>query len=130
MLPYSNLISVAYKFINLYILQTSQDNILQSSIFIVVLLYSIFDIFIVLYLANEITDASNQLSYCLFESNWMEQSEKCKKCVIILGEVLKRPQQLIIFIYPMNLDTFTKVSLLYFCIFPLIFYFFISITDC
>ena len=73
------------------------------------LLYGVFDIFLVMFLANDITLASDRLSYCLFESNWIEQTESCKKYVLIMGEVLKQPQQLMILIYPMNLETFVKV---------------------
>lgn len=91
--------------------QNSPDNIIQSVIFIVVLLYGVFDIFLVMYLANEITWASDCLSYCLFESNWLDQTERCKKSVLILGEIFKRPQQLVILIFPMNLETFTRVSI-------------------
>lgn len=63
-----------------------------------------------MYLANEITVASERLSYSLFESNWIEQTESCKKYVLIMGEVLKQPQQLVILIYPLNLETFMMVS--------------------
>ena len=75
-----------------------------------ILLYEIFDVFLVMYLANDITDTSGRLTYSLFESNWVEQPELCKKYVLMMGEVLKRPQQLIILIYPMNLETFMTVS--------------------
>lgn len=79
--------------------------------FVTQLLYVIFDIFLFMHLANEITVESGRLSYCLFESNWIEQSETTKKCIIILCEMMKQPQQLKVFIYPLNLDTFTAVSL-------------------
>ncbi len=75
------------------------------------LAYSIFDIFMVMYLGNEIKLSSDELSYCVYESNWIEQTISCKKCVIILMERLKRPQELIVGkIYPLNLLTFTSVS--------------------
>lgn len=63
-----------------------------------------------MYLANEITWASNRLTYCMFESDWLDKSESFKKCVVILGEFLYQPQHLIVLIFPMNLDTFTSVS--------------------
>ncbi len=63
-----------------------------------------------MYLANKITAESDRLSYCLFQSNWMDQSKSTKKCVIIFGEMIRRRQQLVIFMYPMNLDKFTSVS--------------------
>lgn len=40
----------------------------------------------------------------------MDQSAVSKKCVLILMEVLKRPEQLVIGIFPMDLETFTSVS--------------------
>lgn len=75
-------------------------------------MYNIFDIFIVMYFGNEIKLSSNRLSYCLFESNWTGQSKSYQKTIIILGEVLKQPHQLLISkLYPLNLETFTSVSL-------------------
>ncbi len=79
-------------------------------LYVAILLYSFFEIFMIMYLANEITIESDQLSYCLFESNWFDQSESTKKCVIILCEMIKKPHQLKVFIYPMNLEKFTSVS--------------------
>lgn len=87
------------------------ENIVQTELFIAILLYGAFDIFCVMYLGNEITLASDRLSYCLFESNWIEQTESSKKYFIILCEVLKQPQHMVILIYPLNLQTFTSVSL-------------------
>ncbi|KAG4065285.1 hypothetical protein HA402_012727 [Bradysia odoriphaga] len=58
------------------------------------LVYSIFDIYMIMYLGNEIKFSSDQLSYRLLESDWIEQSALCKKSIIILTERLKRPQEL------------------------------------
>ncbi|XP_037039734.1 odorant receptor 94b-like [Bradysia coprophila] len=88
----------------------SNRNIAQTEFNVVELLYGIFDIFLVMYLANDITVSSDRLSYCLFESNWIEQTESCKKYVLIMAEMLKQPQQLVILIYPMNLETFVKIA--------------------
>lgn len=92
--------------------QNSDENILQSVIFIAILLYEIFDIFLLMYFTNEITVASGQLQYRLFESDWIEQSQFCKKCIIILSEVLKKPHLLVVLVYPLNLETFARVSLM------------------
>lgn len=74
-------------------------------------LYNTFDIFMIMYFGNEIEVSSGRLIYCLFESNWIEQSKAFKKHVIILTEVLKQPQQLVVIkLYPLNLATFTTVS--------------------
>ena len=68
-----------------------------------------------MYLANEIELENGMLSYHLFESDWVGQSPSCRKCIIIVNEVLKQPQRLMILkIYPMNLQTFTMVCPLYF----------------
>ncbi|XP_037037390.1 putative odorant receptor 71a [Bradysia coprophila] len=87
----------------------SMKNIFQVELYVAVLFYEFFDIFLVMYLANDITLASDRLSYYLFESNWIEQTESCKKYVVIMGEVLKQPQQLVVLIYPMNVETFMTI---------------------
>ncbi|KAJ6649329.1 hypothetical protein Bhyg_04563 [Pseudolycoriella hygida] len=61
-------------------------------------------------LSDEITSSSDELSFCLYESNWIGQTESCKKLLIIFCEVLKQPQELKILVYPMNLETFTTRS--------------------
>lgn len=68
----------------------------------------------VMYLGNEIKVSSNRLSYCLFESTWIVQTRDCKKYMIIMTEVLKKPQELIAGkLYPLNMRTFTSVSLFF-----------------
>ena len=75
------------------------------------LIYNCFDIFVLMYLGNEIKLSSHRLSYCLFESNWIEQSPTCKRYIIIMTEVLKEPHEMIIGkLYPLNLKTFSSVS--------------------
>lgn len=65
----------------------------------------------VMYFGNEIKFYYSKLIYCLFESNWIDQLKSIKDDIIILTEVLKQPQELVILkLYPMNLDTFTSVS--------------------
>ena len=69
------------------------------------------------YFGNEIQLYSGQLSYCIYESNWIEQSEADKKLMIIFCEILKQPHELVVAkLYPLNLDTFTTVM---FCIFKM-----------
>lgn len=66
-----------------------------------------------MYLVNEIELSSDRLSYCWFESNWIEQTQSCKKNIIIMSEALRRPTQVIVGkLYPLNLKTFTSVSLI------------------
>lgn len=55
--------------------------------------------------------SSDQLTRCVYESQWIEQTQSLKKCMIILTERFKRPQELIVGkIYRLNLLTFTSVS--------------------
>lgn len=76
-----------------------------------IITYSIFDIFMLTYLANEIKLTSDRLSYCLFESNWFEQTQSCKKYILIVGERLKQPIELTVGkIFPLNMDTFMLVG--------------------
>lgn len=66
---------------------------------------------------NEIKLSSDRLSYSLFESDWMEQSNSCQKCIVILAEIVKQPHELVIWkLYPLNLKTFTSVSCILICV--------------
>lgn len=92
--------------------QSTTANVIETLSYVACFIHGVSDIYLVMYLANEIRLASDKLSYRLFESNWIEQSRTCRKCVIILAEFLKQPQEMVIFkLYPMNLETFTLVSL-------------------
>lgn len=83
---------------------------MEYTIYVFNLVYNISDIFMVMYFGNEIKLTSDALSYSLFKSNWMEQPESCKKVVIIFGERLKQAQQLVVLkLYPLTLETFTRV---------------------
>lgn len=96
------------------ILQTIGAGLMECIIYLAVLSLHIFEIFMVMYFGNEIKSSSNQLSYYLFESNWINQSTSCKVCVIIFGGLLKRPHQMVVGkVYPLTLETFTKVCLSY-----------------
>nr|QGW45393.1 odorant receptor 20 [Bradysia odoriphaga] len=87
------------------------ENMIMDGYNCAFLLYSVFDIFMIMYLGNEIKLASDQLSYCLFECNWMDQLTSGKKPIIILTERLKRSQELTVGkLYPLNLQTFTSVA--------------------
>lgn len=91
-------------------MQATRENIVQTEMHLIMLIHGILDIFVIMYLTNDITIGSGRLSQCLFESNWIDQTESCKKYVLIMGEVLKQPQQLVILVYPMSLETFMKVG--------------------
>ncbi|XP_037027832.1 odorant receptor 94a-like [Bradysia coprophila] len=86
------------------------DSLLESLIHIVMFFYFTSDLFMITYFGNEIMLSSDSLSYSLFESNWIEQPQSTKKCVIIFGEYVKQPQILLIAkLYPLTLETFTKI---------------------
>lgn len=89
----------------------SKDDISHSPMHLMLLVYDLFDILMLTYIANEIKLHSQRLRYCLFECDWVEQSNSCKKLIIIAAEYLKQPHELIIAkLYPLNLETFTAVS--------------------
>ncbi|XP_037025860.1 odorant receptor 23a-like [Bradysia coprophila] len=72
--------------------------------------YNISEIFMITLFGNEILVASDRLSYCLFESNFVGQTISVKKRIIIFTEYLKQPQRLMIGnLYPLTLETFTMV---------------------
>lgn len=91
--------------------KTLDNNFLQTGIYVTVATHSFFDLFMVMYLGNEIKLSSDRLSYCLYESQWMEQSKFCRKCLINFSEILQKPQKLVIEgLYSLNLETFTSAS--------------------
>ncbi|XP_037043155.1 uncharacterized protein LOC119079380 [Bradysia coprophila] len=97
--------------VSAYILaNSSTENALQIPVFAVILFYAIFEILVVMYLANNIHVTSAKLSYYLFESNWIGQSTASLKCILVLGEVVRRPQQIVILkVVPVNLHTFCVI---------------------
>lgn len=73
--------------------------------------YATLDIFFLMYLGNEIKLSSSKLAYCLFESNWLEQTTSCKSTILVLAEVLKRHQQIMVAkLYSLSLETFNSVN--------------------
>nr|QGW45387.1 odorant receptor 14 [Bradysia odoriphaga] len=88
----------------------SHDNVFQYVFYTIEIIYCFADIFAVLYLANEIMLSSDRLSYALFESNWITQTQSCKKYIIIVVEYLKQPRQFIVGkLFALNLETFTLI---------------------
>lgn len=85
-------------------------NPMQYAVYIASLLYNFFDIFMITYLGNEIKFASSKLLYSVFECNWIAQSTASKSCMLVLHEVLKRPQVLVIGkLYALDLEVFSNV---------------------
>lgn len=86
-------------------------NPFQYGVYVASMFYSFFDIFMVTYFGNEIKFASSQLSNCLYGCKWMEQSRTVKNSILILMEVLKRDQVLVIGkLYPLDLEVFSNVK--------------------
>lgn len=93
--------------------QFQNDDKLIASSSLVALIYNTFDIFMVMYFGNGIKESSDQLSYSLFESNWVVQSKSYRKCIVILTEALRQPQEIMVCkLYYLNLETFTTVCLM------------------
>ncbi|XP_037050106.1 odorant receptor Or2-like [Bradysia coprophila] len=86
------------------------DNLLERFVHLFVAFYFISQLFMITYFGNEIMLSSNRLSYCLYESDWYNQPQSTKKCIIIFGEYLQQPQTLVIGkLYPLTLETFTRI---------------------
>lgn len=78
--------------------------------------YLLFEIFFILYFGNEITLNSGKLSTCLFQSEWFVQSVEIQQNVNILMGMLTQPIRLLVgfvVIFPLNLATFSSVSLIF-----------------
>ncbi len=72
-----------------------------------------YDIFILMFIGNEIKVSSTKLIYCLFELDWMGQTETCKRMMTILAEALKQHKLIMVAkLYPLSLETFNRVSLI------------------
>lgn len=72
----------------------------------------VLDILTITYFGNEITIKSNDLSWCIYESHWIDQPLIHQKHIIICLEFFMRPQTLVIgFLFPLDLKTFVSVSL-------------------
>ncbi|XP_037039648.1 putative odorant receptor 71a [Bradysia coprophila] len=86
------------------------ETLLERYIYVFVVFYYISHLYMITNYGNEIMLSSNRLSYCLFESDWYNQTQSTKKCVIIFGEYLKQPQTIVIAkLYPLDLTTFTRI---------------------
>ncbi|XP_037041521.1 odorant receptor 94b-like [Bradysia coprophila] len=86
------------------------DTLLEHVLYLLICFYCIADLFMITYMGNEIMNSSNRLSYSLFESDWYNQPQSTKKNVVIFGEYLKRPKKLLVGkLYPLTLETFTKI---------------------
>lgn len=74
-------------------------------------IYNIFDIFMVMHFGNEIKTSHDNLSNCLYNSDWLDQPIQLKKLIIIFMIILTKEEELMIAkLFPLNLATFTSVS--------------------
>lgn len=91
--------------------QNQTENDMELMIYLLILIYNIFDIFMITYFGNEVNLSSDRLLYCLFQSNWYEY-QSGRKTILILGERFKQPLELVILkLYPLTLELFTRVCL-------------------
>lgn len=91
-------------------LQRYGENLLEHLIHLLTLLYHICEIFLIMNFGNEIMLTSDRLSYCVFESNWIDQPQATKKLLITFAELLKQPHEIVIGkLYPLTLETFRRV---------------------
>ncbi|XP_037039746.1 putative odorant receptor 71a [Bradysia coprophila] len=85
------------------------DNIVERLVHVYTFFYGISELLMITYFGNEIMLASN-LTYSLFETKWIRQPHSTKKCIIIFGEYLKRSHEMLIGkLYPLTLETFTRI---------------------
>nr|QGW45396.1 odorant receptor 23 [Bradysia odoriphaga] len=85
-------------------------NVSAQLVLFAILLYSVFDIFMLTYFGNETKVSSDRFTYCLFKSNWTEMPQSTKKSGLIFGELLMHPYEIFVFkVYPLTLETFTKI---------------------
>nr|QGW45398.1 odorant receptor 25 [Bradysia odoriphaga] len=85
------------------------ENVMEFIVYVVILLYNIFDVFMITYFGNELNLSSDQLCYCMFQSSWYEY-QFCSKTILILGERFKQPVELVVLkLYPLTLDLFTRI---------------------
>lgn len=84
---------------------------MEIGIFIAILVFNVFDIFVLMYYGNEIELSSERLGYCVFESNWIEKRQASKKCILLFMVLIRQPHVFLIWkLYPLNLATFTRVG--------------------
>lgn len=90
--------------------QDVSNNLVERMIHFIIMSYNICEIFMITYFGNEIKLSSDRLSYSLFQSNWTAQPPSTQKYIIIFAEYLKQPHELLVYkLYPLTLETFTKV---------------------
>lgn len=96
------------------LLQDLGENPMEQLIFVCILIFNVFDIFMIMLFGNKIKLSSEQLPYCLFQSNWIVQPQSCKKNILIFAELLRTPHELVALkLYPLTLETFTMVRTLF-----------------
>ncbi|XP_037049712.1 odorant receptor 33b-like isoform X2 [Bradysia coprophila] len=86
------------------------NNFAKTMVHVYTMFYHISELFMITYLGNEILVSSDRLTYSLFESNWVEQPQSTKTCMLIFAEYSKEPHQLLVAkLYPLTLETFRRI---------------------
>ncbi|XP_037037050.1 odorant receptor 94b-like [Bradysia coprophila] len=91
-------------------------NFVERGIHVYTLFYHTAELFMITYLGNEIMLSSSWLKYSLFESEFVGQPHSTKRCILVFGEYLKQPHEMLIGkLYPLTLETFTRVRVIVGC---------------
>ncbi|XP_037039744.1 putative odorant receptor 71a [Bradysia coprophila] len=86
------------------------DHFVERVVHIYMFFYHTAELFMITYFGNEILVTSGRLSFSLFEADWVDQPPSTTKCIIIFGEYLRQSHQLLIGrLYPLTLETFTRI---------------------
>lgn len=108
---YFDLILSTFAFAVIDLISLQNEDLISRLLNLLILVFYTSEIFMITYLGNEVMLSNHRLSYSLFESNWITQPQSTKKSILIFGEYLKRPHQLLIGkLYPLTLETFTRVG--------------------
>lgn len=71
-----------------------------------------FEIFVLVYFANEISLESNRLSGCIYESNWTSMLPTYQKLIVIVGEKWRNTKQLVVGkMFPMRITILKSVNI-------------------
>ncbi|XP_037039737.1 putative odorant receptor 71a [Bradysia coprophila] len=85
-------------------------NFVERIVHVYSLFYNTAELLMITYLGNDILLSSSDLTYSLFESEWIGQPQSTQKCIVIFGEYLKQSHEMLIGkLYPLTLETFTRI---------------------
>lgn len=87
--------------------------------YVAILLYCIFEIYMISFYGNELMVTTNRLGYHLFQSDWIDRFRSIRMNVLIFGELLMKPTEIMVLnLYPLTPKTFTNVRLFFVSFLP------------